>query len=454
MLGRTQRIALARVMSDLIEADFIVDEKEMDFFEKTISKDGFNISEAMLAEAKRMDFAKALGILKELDCETRKKLVRTMKHLSLSDGTCVPAEAALIYCVIMTLTENANVFSVPSEGINIENMTAIYVENNDGTEADAAIHNHLAAVEEEFANAGFNFVYIPSVVDDFRALGENYLHKVVRYMMPSAPAPRIDEICNSLCGLSTSRFCRDLLYKKIGLNLIDTRPSLLIKINESDIIDSFGNDDAERTRFCNFLQIELTGDLRVTIQKLANTYKGIANTDIAVSKRPKSKKFLYFGFHRSLFDLIAYGKEKKECRLVFDFSSHMANVYFKPVDCDDRFALKLYPQEATLYMMIARKSLESHGLDWREHIPKSEKEKLLAEYNNIYGHIGKGNVAKEYKDRTQAHHIKTKIKLMAELANAEMFIPEHVRQGTMSFYRIKATQEYVRFILPNPGFSI
>ena len=90
MLERVQRIALARILSDLIEADFIVEEKEMDFFEDTISKDGFNISESMLVEAKRMDFAKAMSILKELDVETRKELVETLKHLSLSDGTCVP----------------------------------------------------------------------------------------------------------------------------------------------------------------------------------------------------------------------------------------------------------------------------------------------------------------------------------------------------------------------------
>ena len=70
MLERVQRIALARILSDLIEADFIVEEKEMDFFEETISKDGFNISESMLIEAKRMDFAKAMSILKELDGET------------------------------------------------------------------------------------------------------------------------------------------------------------------------------------------------------------------------------------------------------------------------------------------------------------------------------------------------------------------------------------------------
>lgn len=453
MLERIQRIALARILADLIEADFIVEEKEMDFFEETISKAGFNISESMLVEAKRIDLAKAISILKELDGAEREQIVDTLKRLSLSDGTCVPLEAVLIYCVIMALIANANVFSVPSEGINMENMTVVYVENADDTEIDAAIRYNLKQIEEEFANAGFDFIYVPNVVDDFRTLGKAYLHKVVKYMIPSASTLRIDEICYRLCNLSTSRFCRDLLYRKIGVNLIDANPSLFIKINESDIIDSFGNDDAERTRFCNFLQIELTTDVMTTVHRLVSTYKEMINADIAVKKRRRSNKFLYYGFHRLLFDLIAYGKEKKECRLVFDFSTHTARVYFESMDSGERFVLKLNPQEAALYMMIARKSLEGDGLDWREHIPKTEKKKLLTEYNAIYNYVGKGNVVSEYKDRTQTHHIKTRIKVLAALANADMFVPEHIRHGSMSFYRIKAPKEYVMFVLPRPNSS-
>ncbi len=91
----------------------------------------------------------------------------------MSDGTSVPFEAVLIYCVIMDLTENANVFSVPSEGINMENMTVIYEENTDGEDMDVAICIHLEQMEEEFTNAGFDFIYIPSVVDDFRSFGKN-----------------------------------------------------------------------------------------------------------------------------------------------------------------------------------------------------------------------------------------------------------------------------------------
>ena len=70
-LDREQKIAFARIITDLIEADFIVEADEMQFFEHIISKDCFSITDAMLIEAKKMDFAKAVCILKELDEEGR-----------------------------------------------------------------------------------------------------------------------------------------------------------------------------------------------------------------------------------------------------------------------------------------------------------------------------------------------------------------------------------------------
>ena len=104
---REHKIALARIVTDLIEADFVVEVDEMQFFEQIISKDGFSISEAMLIEAKKMDFAKALTILKGLDVKSRQLVVNTLKQLSMSDGVCVPLEAILIFAVEQTLLNDA-----------------------------------------------------------------------------------------------------------------------------------------------------------------------------------------------------------------------------------------------------------------------------------------------------------------------------------------------------------
>lgn len=81
-----------------------------------------------------------------------------------------------------------------------------------------------------------------------------------------------------------------------------------------------------------------------------------------------------------------------------------------------------------------------------ESISQREKKKqILAEYNKIYSRIGKANSVTEYKDRTQVHHIKNRIRTLRNVANIEMFIPEHYKSGNDSYYRIKANAKFVVF---------
>ena len=441
-LEREHKIAFARIITDLIEADFVVEADEMEFFEKIISKDGFAISTSMLAEAKKMEMEKALSIINGLDEETRMTMVDTLKQLSMSDGVCVPYEAILIFAVEQVLKHNATMHTIPQSGINIDNLKVIYIENEE-SETGRQIEKNLPAITSEMKMAGFDFVYIPSLTRDFRLMEHDYLKKVVRYMIPSISDERVVMICENLRNLTTAKFCRNLLYKKLGMNLIDCKPSLLRKKNDSDIVNKYESEEVARDRYSNFLQLELSENALEDIRSIIETYHNMISCSITVESRPRTPKFIYAGFHRSLFDLIAFGREQKEYRLVFDITAHKANIYFESTDGTEQLTLKLNPQEAALYYMIVKQSTTGNGLDWREHIPEAEKKLILAEYNRIYNWIGKANSVTEYKDRIQVHHIKNRIRALGNIANADMFIPEHHKTPNESLYRIKANENFV-----------
>ena len=444
-IDREQKIAFARIITDLIEADFVVEPDEMQFFENIISKEGFSISDTMLSEAKKMDFAKALSVLKHADEDSRKSIVDILKHLSISDGICVPLEAIQIFAVEQVLMKGATIHSIPQSDINIDNLTIIYIENEE-TEAGQQIEANLSSIISELKLTGFNFVYIPRLVKDFGKMEHDYLKKVVKYMIPSVSEERVSLICQNLRNLTTAKFCRDLLYKKLGMNLIDCKPSLLIKINDSDIVDRYDSEAVERIRYNNFLQVEFKGNILDEIHSIIETYHSMISCSIIIENKPQTPKFIYTGFHRSLFDLIAFGRELKEYRLVFETLEHKANIYFESIEENkERIFLRLNPQEAALYYMIAKKSLTGKGLDWREHIPEKDKRTIVKEYNDVYGKIGKANSVTEYKDRTQVHHIKNRIRTLRNIANVNMFIPEHCKLGNESYYRIKANEEFVIF---------
>lgn len=442
-MDRPQKIAFARILADLIEADFIVEQGEMEYFEKIISRNRLNIKRTMLSEAKRLTLAKAIRVLKESDEATIDIAISILKDLSLSDGTCVPLEAIQILAIIQGLKYGAKLFSVKSGDLQIENMTAIYIENEKDTSANGFIENNYREINNEFALSGFKFVHIPHVARDFDSMDRDYLKKVVSYMIPSASEERVDKICSDLCGISTSRFCRDLLYKKIGINLLNAKPSILFKINDSSVVAPHSSDDSERIIYSNFMLLELGEDILKTIRDLVDTYSNMVNCAIAVESQPQKRKFLYYGFHRSLFDLISYGKEMKEYRLIIDLSQRDTPVIFESMDGKDTLHIKLSAQEYALFILIVKESLLGKGLDWREQIEKTDKRAILKKFNAIYAKTGKGKSAREYKDKTQAHHIRERIKALDGVANKDMFIPENIKDGKASVYRILASSEYV-----------
>ena len=447
-LDRPQKIAFARVMSDLIEADFIVEEREMAFFKNIISKNGLNIKESMLVEAKKRTLAQAILTLKELDKKGRAEIVTHLKTLALSDGTCVPMEAALIFALEQALEHDAQIYSVPARDIGINNMQVIYIENENKTATAKAIEKNFRSISNELALAGFDFIHIPFIVDDFKSMSSCYLTDVVRYMIPSASQEKINSICYDLQNMTTSRFCRDLLYKKIKLPLSDVAPSLLIKICDSACIVPYSNADTERINYANFIRIELDGDVMATIRRIADAYHSMVNCPITVNRMPYNHRFMYYGFHRSLFDLIAYTKEQKEYNLVFDLIGKRAEVCFEPTDrSGERIILKLTPQEIALYLLIVRKSLSSRGLDWREKdMPDETRKSILAEYNEIYSLTSNGNKAANYKDRTHVNHIRVSIKANRCIANMESFLPQLVRDGKSTFLKISASPNQIRIV--------
>lgn len=445
-LDRIQKIAFARILFDIIEADFIIEESEMTFLEKVISSDGLNISDAMLVEAKRMKLDKVVAILKEVNDTGRKSIIEILKNLALTDGTSVPLEAILIFALMQVLEHDAYIYSVPANNLDIVNMTAIFIENHK-TPFSLSIEQYAHIIRQELAMSGFDFVYIPHVVSDYQRMNRIYLHKVVNYMIPSFSSEKIDEICHELQSMTTARFCRDILYKKIDIPLLDVPPSLLIKMNESALVEQYDADDAERTNYANFLRIELREDVVAQIQELMASYRRMVNCPINVTTNPPSQKFLYRGFHRSLFDLIAFSREKKTYNLIFDLTSKCAQVYFEPTDgTNERIPLRLNPQETALYIMIVKESWSGIGLDWRDNPPQQVRDDILKEYNRIYSHISKGKTTRVYKDRTRTHHIKNKIQSISCIANMELFVPIHIKEGIHSYYCVKATSDNIRII--------
>ena len=101
-MTREQRTAIARIISDMIKADNIIEESEIKDMKRLMSE--YSITHQEMSDARKIRFSDAVNTLKELSIRERKAFFDHIYSIALSDNICVPREALLLialqYCLI------------------------------------------------------------------------------------------------------------------------------------------------------------------------------------------------------------------------------------------------------------------------------------------------------------------------------------------------------------------
>ncbi len=102
VMTKEQRTAMARIISDMIKADNIIEESEIKDMKKLMSE--YVITHQEMSDARKIRFTDAVNTLKELPIKERKSFFDHIYSIALSDNICVPREALLLiafqYCLI------------------------------------------------------------------------------------------------------------------------------------------------------------------------------------------------------------------------------------------------------------------------------------------------------------------------------------------------------------------
>ena len=83
-MTREQRTAMARIISDMIKADNIIEESEIRDMKKLMSE--YSITHQEMGEARKIRFTDAANILKELSLKERKAFFDHIYSIALSDN--------------------------------------------------------------------------------------------------------------------------------------------------------------------------------------------------------------------------------------------------------------------------------------------------------------------------------------------------------------------------------
>lgn len=302
-MTKQERIAITRVFADLIKADGIIDEGEMNFYGQVLSR--YGIQRPDETEACGLTLAHAIGILQTANSALKRQVLHDCRKLTLSDGSCDKTEAlillALHYCFSEELCETVSTISVPYQEATIEESHVIYVESTYDEDINHQIQKDFRSLNNEFKLTGFNLVYIPQIIYHYHSVSPELMNQVYAFLMPLCSENRIASIKQKLANLRTQDFVQEILCNKLGLESLRlTPPALLLSIGQNDV---------NNERYVNFLKMDIDGcnvhhevchtsDL---LKEMITLYPG---TNVSIIEDAKGQ-FLYKGFYKQLFDLYA-----------------------------------------------------------------------------------------------------------------------------------------------------
>ena len=336
-MRQSERASIMRIVSDLIEADGIIDAREIIFLDSLREKYGIKKEDEVAAAS--YTFAAALNELLLADDSLKHDLIGDFNQTAMSDNYCAREEALLILalrcCMTINMGSSVTVLSIDTSEIKFEDTQILYVESEFDKKINEQIQNSYREICSEIRLAGFDFVYLPKIAEHYQSISETDLYQIADFLYPKVSYERLQVIIKQLRSLSTERFCKDLLAAKLNVKEFGmVNPSFMIKIGESFVNDRMVS---------NFLLVEIEDDALGTIRKildlLAENYHNLRLNYL----QEETGRFIFRGFYKQIFDILMLRKGVKSSVVIDTLKEQ---IYFPEADVKLE---KIHRREKALY---------------------------------------------------------------------------------------------------------
>ena len=366
-MTREQRTAIARIISDMIKADNIIEESEIKDMKQLMFD--YSITHQEMSDARKIRFTDAVNTLKELTLKERKKFFNHIYGIAMSDNICVPREALLLIALQYCLIENDRkevignmskqkpyLISCPTGETSFNDQYMVYLESSYDETRNEELKRHFRLLVTIARLSGFNFIYIPKMVEEFRGMNEQYVKDVISYMSPNLEESFIQQVYERLCNTTTVDFFHDVLYERLQVKALrNTPPSLLINIGTSVV--PYCSVGGSVQYYTEFLCIPISSSILTLVDDILGFYQSKVSIRQSITISDSKGQFKYFGFYKALFDFLV-APPPVAPDLVFlgqDMKTGRYQVAFKFNEGNEK-KLTLTPREYDIYYQVALRS--------------------------------------------------------------------------------------------------
>lgn len=405
-LGKDQRIALARIVYDLIMADKIIDDEEVVKFAKLFGEENNRI---LFHQAQELTFAKAIKLLtqpsddnndneviRKVHADQRRrqseKAANIVSETASSDGFCAPAEAILLLAIDYFLKKNNATYtkydiqSFKLTDIFIGKRFVLYVDNNASSKS-LEVEQNYELIVNLLASIGFQFIYIPKIVEQYKKKGLEMFKAMSMYIFPDIPEDKVEDVYNNIMQMDTKSFVKDYLNEKLGFDIICARPSLMVMLGRSSVIGKNISDKGlVYETNANFLKINI-GEEKVVnvVGDLIHDFNKFVTFNFHIDFNPAKDKLLYHGIHKAFFRMVALAKNNPQ-QYNINISTNLHAVFIND------YKLPLAKGKTAIYIMILCRSFfgDKKGLPMKKvfkTLEVEDQERLQTQYEWICAHL-------------------------------------------------------------------
>lgn len=348
-----------RIVTDLIEADGIIDTREIEFLDELRKR--YDIQKEDEVRAASLSLADALGVLSDAEDSLKLDLLGEFNQVAMSDDFCAREEALLILairnCLAVQRGTQVSVVSARMDNLNFENAQILYVESEWDEDVNAQIARQYRELCAEIRLAGFDFVYLPQIARHYQSIADEDILNIVSFLYPRVSQERLVAIVKQLQHLSTARFCKEQLAAKLHITaLAQVPPSLMIKIGESMVDDQ---------PTANFLLMEIEEEVLRSVRSMLDLFaKSYRNYRLNYLQEEQGR-FVFKGFYKQIFDIMML---RRGVRSTVVIDTYRQRIYFPEADV---VIDKIHRREKALYALVLLESA-SGGINFSK--PSSAKQ--------------------------------------------------------------------------------
>ena len=413
-LGKDQRVALARIVYDLIMADKIIDDEEVIKFANLFGKGNNRI---LFHQAQELTFAMAIKLLNQPyddnnDSESLRKYNASQRReqakiaasivseIAGSDGFCAPSEAILLVAIDYFLRKNNATYtkydiqSFMLTDIFIGKRFVLYVDDNASSKS-LEVEENYDLIVNLLASIGFQFIYIPKIVEQYNKKKLEGFKEMSMYIFPDIPEYKVEEAYDNIKKMDTKSFVKDYLNEKLGFDITCARPSLMVMLGRSSVIGKNISDKGlVYETNANFLKINIGDDKVVNVVgDLVHDFNKNVTFNFHIDFNPAKNKLLYHGIHKAFFRMVALAKNNPK-QYNINISTTLNSVFIND------YKLPLAAGKTAIYIMILCRSFfgDKKGLPMKKvfnALEVEDRELLQVQYEWICSHLSNNKVVKK-----------------------------------------------------------